>query len=492
MNLRKRILTSLVIMLVLPFVMLLISIMLMVAYQDEMGKKEYGTHGITDAIMNPVSTLDYYTKENFQEIKELSESEPEKLLEVENLDELSKSIDAEYSFLLVRKGNEIIYSGNNEWTEHVKEDLPEYNNNINGDNVVYVSGEEPYLIKQLDFSVENEKCSAFIIIYLNNLIPQVKAMSVQIIFHFVIISVCTAIVLIIWLYASMLKPLKTLSHATKMITKGDLDFSIEGETGDELGDLCADFEIMRKRLKEHVEKQELQEKETRELIANISHDLKTPLTAIQGYSEGLLDGVAGTKDKQDKYIRTIYNKANQMSNLVEELSLYAKINEDSLLYNFTSVDVDDYFTDCIEEIKEDMDILDIELEYKNNLCEGVKVVADPEQLKRVIDNIINNSVKYFDKHPGNISVSIDEYGDSYIQIAIKDNGMGIDDNDINKIFDRFYRGDKSRNSKSGGTGLGLAIAKKIIMEHGGNIWVQSKEKVGTTIFFTLERKNENV
>ena len=148
MNLRKRILTSLVILLILPMVMVIIGVMILVAYQDGIGKEHYGTeHGVFGAITNPVSTLDYFTKENFLEIEAVKNSEPEKLLDTSCLEELSDNIDEEYSFLVVRKGEEIIYSGNDEWTSIIEEDLPEYNNNVNGDKAVYVPVEEPYLIK---------------------------------------------------------------------------------------------------------------------------------------------------------------------------------------------------------------------------------------------------------------------------------------------------------------------------------------------------------
>ena len=114
--------------------------------------------------------------------------------------------------------------------------------------------------------------------------------------------------------------------------------------------MCNDFEIMRKRLKETAEEKLQYDKDNKELISNISHDLKTPITAIKGYVEGIMDGVADTPEKLNKYICTIYNKANDMSHLIEELTFYSKIDTNRIPYTFNKINIDQYFRDCVEEI----------------------------------------------------------------------------------------------------------------------------------------------
>ena len=202
-----------------------------------------------------------------------------------------------------------------------------------------------------------------------------------------------------------------------------------------------------------------------------------------------MDGVADTEEKRDRYIRTIYNKANEMDTLLNELTLYSKIDTNRIPYNFAKLNVSAYFSDCIEELSLDLETKNIGLAYFNYADEGVQIIADPEQLKRVINNIVGNSVKYLDKPKGLINIRIKDVGD-FIQVEIEDNGRGIAARDLPYIFDRFYRGDASRNSSTGGSGIGLSIVKKIIEDHGGKIWATSKEDMGTVMYFVIRKYQE--
>ena len=246
---------------------------------------------------------------------------------------------------------------------------------------------------------------------------------------------------------------------------------------------------MRERLKESTEEKLKSEKENKTLISNIAHDLKTPITAVKGYAEGLLDGEADTPEKQEKYLRTIYNKANEMDTLINELTLYSKIDTNRIPYNFAKINVAEYFNDCVEEIGLDLEAKNIGLAYFNYVDEQTLIIADPEQLRRVINNIVGNSCKYLDKQKGLINIRIKDVGD-FIQVEIEDNGRGIAARDLPYIFDRFYRADASRNSATGGSGIGLSIVKKIIEDHGGKIWATSKESIGTVMYFVIRKYQE--
>ena len=257
----------------------------------------------------------------------------------------------------------------------------------------------------------------------------------------------------------------------------------------EIGQLCQDFEEMRLRLKANAEEKVAYDKENKELISNISHDLKTPITAIKGYVEGIMDGVADTPEKMDRYIKTIYNKANEMDLLINELTFYSKIDTNRIPYNFTTISAKQYFGDCAEDLFMELEAKGVQFRYRNYLETDSKVIVDPEQLRRVISNIVGNSVKYMDKSDPSITMDLKDVGD-FVQIELGDNGKGIAAKDLPNIFDRFYRTDASRNSSKGGSGIGLSIVKKIVEEHGGKIWATSEEGVGTTMYFVIRKYQE--
>ena len=321
----------------------------------------------------------------------------------------------------------------------------------------------------------------FIVTNVDDSLPELRQFMVDMVFMVVIILALAAGLLIIWIYRGIAIPLGRMKIATQNIKEGNLDF--------EIGQLCRDFEEMRIRLKESSAETVEYDKRSKELISNISHDLKTPITAIKGYVEGIMDGVADTPEKMERYIRTIYNKANDMDMLINELTLYSKIDSNRIPYNFNTILVNDYFDDCAMDLKMDLEARHIQFDYYNYVDANVKIIADAEQLKRAINNIISNSTKYMDKKQKVIRLCVKDIGD-FVQVEIEDNGKGIGAKELPHIFERFYRTDASRNSATGGSGIGLSIVKKIIEEHGGNIWATSKEEVGTVMYFVIRKYQE--
>ena len=319
--------------------------------------------------------------------------------------------------------------------------------------------------------------------------PQTREFLGEMLVSVILIMAMTCSFLMAWIYRSILTPIETLKKATRNIRDGNLDFEVEIGDDDEIGELCADFEEMRIRLKESTEEKVVFDSQNKELISNISHDLKTPITAVKGYVEGLLDGVADTPEKQKKYLRTIYNKANDMDRLINELTFYSKIDTNRIPYTFNKINVKEYFDDCFEDIGMEMSQQQVSLSYDNKVAPDVMVIADAEQIKRVINNIVGNSVKYMDKPDKSIAIRVTDVGD-FVQVEIEDNGRGIAAKDLPYIFDRFYRTDTSRNSSKGGSGIGLSIVHKVMEDHGGKVWATSKEGEGTTMYFVLRKYQE--
>ena len=322
-----------------------------------------------------------------------------------------------------------------------------------------------------------------------NQIPEVHEFIISMAVSVMLILALTAMLMVLWIYGSLLRPIEKMEIAVKSITEGELDFELHPEKDDEIGQLCQDIETMRRRLKENAEEKLKNDKENKELISKISHDLKTPITAIKGYVEGIMDGVADTPEKMDRYIKTIYNKANEMNTLINELTLYTKIDTNRIPYNFSPVLVNDYFNDCAENLSSELESQGVEFGYFNYVDSDIKIIADAEQIMRVVNNIISNSLKYMDKDRPRINLRVKDVGD-FIQVELEDNGKGIEAKDLPYIFDRFYRTDASRNSSKGGSGIGLSIVKKIIEEHGGKIWATSKPGTGTVMYFVIRKYQE--
>lgn len=493
MKLKNRLIIAFLTIILIPVVLSVVMIMVFGRYQIGAIEKTYGITGTTvESFSNPMQVLARLTEKPYHELRNLIDEEPEKMMDAACLEEFNQKLLEKKSYLLVRREDTLVYIGtNSESSRKVLEQLPEYGEEeVASENGMYMGGDVQALVKQIDFFYAGgEKGSAFIVTDVSNVIPEVKAFFVDILCGVVLVLVLTACVLFVWVYKGILFSVGKMQVAADNIKEGNLDFELKATSDDELGKLCTSLEDMRKRLKSNAEEKLAYDKENKELISNISHDLKTPVTTIKGYAEGILDGVADTPEKVEKYVRTIYNKANEMDMLINELTLYSKIDTNRIPYNFSILSVNEYFNDCAEDLSLEMESKNVEFGYFNYVDKEVKVIADAEQLKRVIHNIVNNSLKYMDKKRAKINLRVKDVGD-FVQVELEDNGRGIAAKDLPNIFDRFYRTDASRNSSKGGSGIGLSIVKKIIEEHGGKIWATSREETGTTMYFVLRKYQE--
>lgn len=491
MRLKTRLIIGFVTVMILPLILSLTVITIFGQLQIRSIEKNYGITGADYTIItNPINALNKVTEPTYQQISITVNRNPKQMEDVEFLQEVNKDLIIVNSYLVVQKGEVITYQGEH-LSEHLMEVLPSLEaQDSDAKNGIYMGGDIQVLIKQIDFRYsDGELGRAFIITNVNDAIPEVREYISNMLVAIVLILALTAGVMIIWIYRGVAIPLGRMKIATQNIKDGNLDFELEVEAEDEIGQLCRDFEEMRIRLKDTATEKVENDKRSKELISNISHDLKTPITAIKGYVEGIMDGVADTPEKMERYIRTIYNKANDMDMLINELTLYSKIDANRIPYNFSTLSVNEYFDDCAADLKIDIESRGIAFDYLNYVDEPVKIIADAEQLKRVINNIISNAAKYMDKREKMIHLRVKDVGD-FVQVEIEDNGKGIGSKELPYIFERFYRTDASRNSATGGSGIGLSIVKKIIEEHGGKIWATSKEGTGTVMYFVIRKYQE--
>ncbi|PZE19886.1 sensor histidine kinase [Paenibacillus xerothermodurans] len=283
----------------------------------------------------------------------------------------------------------------------------------------------------------------------------------------------------------IINPVARLKDAAAKISEGDLNFGIAEEGEAEVRELCRTLELMRLKLKESIYLQQKYDENRIFLVSSISHDLKTPVTSIKGYIEGIIDGVANTPEKMQQYLETASSKAELVNTLIDDLILYSKLDLQQIPYHFEHTDLADYFADCVADYRYEFEQANITLELINELDAPVVVLMDRERLKRVIQNILGNALKYLDKADGRVAIILRETRTSAI-MEIKDNGVGIPADDLQHIFDRFYRVDSARNNADG-SGLGLAIAKQIVEGHEGKIWATSSVGEGTRMMISLKK-----
>jgi signal transduction histidine kinase len=479
MSIRVRLVLSYLAMLIVPIVLSGLAVMIiLIAFLGDIKPLYQVDNG-----RNPIMGVMEQEAGIYADIKEMSARDPESLMQPAVAEELNQRLNKINMRLIVRHNNDIIYQSPTLQETRGLDNLPPYGallkeHQANFHNNLLISRQHDFLLP------DQSRASIFMVTDANTLQKYAGQSLKSLMYTLLFILIATNGILTYLVSRSIIRPLKALKRATEEIKEGNLDFEVKPQSKDEIGELSIAFEEMRRKLKESVVLQLQYEENRKELISNISHDLKTPVTAIKGYVEGIMDGVTNSPDKLDRYVKTIYAKTADMDRLIDELFLFSKLDLGKLPFHFERVDIGKYLQDCTQELHFDMEKRGIELELDPLPGDNLVVTADREKLKRVLMNILENSIKYMDKAEGRIRLKVQEI-DGKALISVTDNGQGIPEEAIQLIFDRFYRADPSRNASTGGSGLGLAIAKQIIEEHGGMIWASSEVGRGTTIYMTL-------
>lgn len=453
------------------------------------------TYGVKDiplsAALSPAELYSSVTENYMDILKEKLEKNQDFYRNAEEIKEIDEQLSQLSSFVIIKGNDEIFYIGNEHEEDEVLQVLPAAGILPPEETASLYYNDIKRVVKLREFvTPDGMEGTIYIVTCVSMIVSDVT--SIGVIISIVVVLILTGILLTSWLNQGIIKPMISLKNAMMRIEQGDLETPATTAEKGEVGELFEGFEKMRVRLKNSEEEKIRTEEANKELIRNISHDLKTPITSIKGYVEGIMDGVADTPEKMEKYIKTIYNKAGDMDYLIDELTMFSKIDANQIPYQFHRMNVGDYFSDCAEEVGLDLETKGIGFQYECDCDPGVEIYADPEQLKRVINNIISNSVKYKKDGDSRITLKVSLQDEKYVLVEIEDNGKGISGKELEKVFQRFYRTDASRNSKQGGSGIGLSIARKVVEDHEGSIWATGEEGVGLTIHFTLPVYKEKV
>ena len=406
----------------------------------------------------------------------LANQEPQRLLDKRYLNSFKQDfLKSEYQLLIIRD-QKLLYA-----TPQLKQKYEQYKGNLN-QVLLHMSDYNKLLEHRFSFSSHS-----------NGLLFLFSTIKLRpwynILFFILVVGVGLLSIhftLSFFVRRMIINPVDTLKMAAQHIQAGDLNFQVHQHTNDELGELSQAFEEMRLRLKTSIEQQQKIEQNRRELVANISHDLRSPIATIKGYTEGILKGIAHTPKQQMKYLQIIYQRLDELDQLIDQLFFYSKLDLQQVPFHFEKVDIDQYLQNFLLEMDQVYKHEQIKVHYRYFPKYPIQVMMDPLQINRVCNNIVDNSLKYSNKGDLKIEITVHELADQ-VQICFQDNGPGIDPNTLPQIFERFYRGDPSRNRKIKGSGLGLSIAKQIVEEHQGTISASSKPNRGTTILFTLKK-----
>ncbi|WP_337104253.1 sensor histidine kinase [Paenibacillus sp. YIM B09110] len=423
----------------------------------------------------------------FQELKYLAKNDPDELQNKELLREYDMKLRAEKSGLYVRRESSQIFESLTFNQPELKQALPPYDLNNNQIRSTFNISERFYAYAKFDFQYsDGDRGSVFVIRERSPFAELTRKLLPVMSLLLIGVLIIANLLLYRWITRSFIKPLNQLRNSAEQIKAGNLSFKLELSSNDEVGQLNEAFESMRKQLQQSNELRRQDEENRKELISNISHDLRTPITNIKGYIEGIRDGVANTPEKMETYVNIIHSKAVSMDKLVDELFLYSKLDLNQEPFLFKAVDMVDFLEDSIEELQYDLEDKGVSFKWDNQTSGPLIAYVDLEKLKRTVVNIVDNAIKYMSNEPRRFSITL--HADSeWITMAFQDNGRGISEEAIPQIFDRFYRAEQSRNSSTGGSGLGLAIARQIIDEHGGFIHATSELGAGTTIYIKLKR-----
>lgn len=420
-------------------------------------------------------------------LRNTAKTDPSKLLTRETKEQIA-AYEKKGVKIVIRRGNAILYHSDGLVVKSLLVHAPEFDtNNIYTQGTIDNKGNLFRYLKFDFYFPDQEKGSVMILNQESSFSEFMQKWGILLISVILLLAILLLILFNRSLNRAVIQPLRELNAKVSVMKSGDLNepLMISSYAKGEVDDLANEFESLRQALNEANQEKAKYEENRKELMTSISHDLKTPITSIIGYVEGLQDGVAKTVAKQNQYLGIIHNQAKHVNHLIDELFIFSKLDMHKLPFQFESVPIYDFLTHFIDEYTIELAQKDIVL-ISDLKDEQVFLRVDRIQLRRVLDNLVQNSTRYMDKTYKEIRISL-RNGDKEVLLSVQDNGVGMPKAEVSKIFDRFYRIERSRNQMTGGSGLGLAITKQIIAEHGGEIWAESTEGIGTTMFFTLPK-----
>jgi len=300
-----------------------------------------------------------------------------------------------------------------------------------------------------------------------------------------IVTIIIALTIAYYVSKSITSPIRRMQRAAERIAGGDFDSRVKVKSKDELGQLAKSLNVMADELQQQIEDLKKMDTIRTDFVANVSHELKTPLTLIKGYIETLEGRTLNDKEKSRRFIAIIKENADRLENIINDLLSLSEMELSRDCLNKARFDLKSQIDDIALGFGHSLEAKGITLNVDVQ-GEDFTIEADSDKIEHVFVNLLDNAIKYTEPG-GRIDISIREDAED-ATVIVEDNGIGIAREHINRVFERFYRVDKARSRQLGGTGLGLGIAKHIVAAHNGKIRIESQAGKGTKVFVTLPRE----
>lgn len=384
--------------------------------------------------------------------------------------------------VIVIENDNIIYNNEDLSNFQVKEIL--MNISVRDNN--YNHGNRKYSIDEEDFTtIDGSEYKMLILTPIVDSDQYYRSLILFFVTTFLLVFILANIIVQKQNIRNIITPISNLTKEMEKLRAGELETAITEHGYGEIINLGSAVEQLRLQLKNSIYYQRRVDENRKFLISSISHDLKTPVTSIRGYLDGILEGVADTEEKKQRYLSKAVDKAKLINTMIEDLLLYSKLDLNQMSFEREEVDIIKYMESCIEDSSVEFRREGKSIIFENELMDKYFVDIDNEKFKRVVQNIVDNAKKNIEIKTGQLEIILRQTQSSII-VEFKDNGKGISKEDLPYIFERFYRADTAR-AVGGSSGLGLAIAKEIVEGLGGRIWAVSELGEGVSIIISLKK-----
>ena len=468
MKLKNKLIISFLMIMAIPLFLFCVFSVVLVRYQFVIIQNSYGVSAeFTDFFPNNNKLFSQLMNNVQLKLQDEVEENNQLLEDKKMLEKYCEKEVGEFINVVVLKDEDIYYSYKplkQEEIEAIERESQETIDAADDTSTVYLSRENTILGKAADSEfADGSRAQVYTLVKVNQWLPELKQLAVQFVLAMIFILFLTACIFTTWIYRSVVQPIRELRLATEKIKSGNLDFVVNAASNDEMGQLCTDFEKMRQHLKESAEEKIRFDNENRELISNISHDLKTPLTSIITYTDLLKDEDLD-KEKRAQYLETLDQKAQRLKILIEDLFEMSKASSGNITMNLQEVEVISLMKQTLLELEDKIDAANLMI--RRNFPEHkVLLMLDSERTFRVFDNLILNMTKYAMPHTRAYIDIVDL--EQSVQIIFRNMSANEINVDVDELTERFVRGDQARHTE--GSGLGLAIAKSFVELQGGTL-----------------------